>query len=180
LNSGHGNLEFENMKKALFTAITFTAFITSWLSSAQGVAEFNAGAGIISPPFVLTNGYIFQPIGTDGTNGGCAVYSFTVAEQGQYAIQACVEAPTNEANSILINIDSEPKDPGMAWKVPVAAGFTTNFITATEGGHQRCFQLTSGHHQIIIRGRSPNVKLAHLGVFALPNPPKNLHIVIGP
>ena len=167
------------MKRAILSGFTFAALISSWLASAQCVAEFNGGGGLISPPFVLTNGYIFQPASTDGTNGGRAVYSFTVPAEGQYAIQAFAEVLTKEAGSLLVDIDSEPKDPDMIWELAPTTGFATNWVSIGKDKTPKYFHLTQGHHQIIIRGRSSNVKLAHIRVLARPKPPAGLRMVIG-
>ena len=43
-------------------------------------------------PFVLTNGYICQPMDTAAINGVRAAYTFTITNSGSYVIQALVNA----------------------------------------------------------------------------------------
>ena len=166
--------------KSAFAAIASTAAITTLSAYCQCVAEFSAVTGKISPPFVVTNGYVFQPLRTAVTNGGRAVYTFTAPSPGQYALQAVVEAANQNANSLFINIDSEPKSPGMKWEIPFSSGFTTNWVFADTTGAPKWFDLTNGAHQIIIRGSDPNVKLSHISIQTRPSPPTGLHIVNGP
>src|SRR5258708_16572964 len=102
--------------KGIFPTIASAAFLTAWPAYCECVDEFSAVAGKISVPFVLTNGCVFQPLRTGITNGGRAVFTFTAPSPGQYAVQAVAEAPNQTANSLFINIDSEPKDPEMKWE----------------------------------------------------------------
>jgi hypothetical protein len=166
--------------KSVFAAIASTAAITALSAYCQCVAELSAVTGKISPPFVVTNGYIFQPLRTAVTNGGRAVYTFTTPSPGRYALQAVVEAANQNANSLFISIDSEPKNPGMKWEIPFSSGFTTNWVFADTTGTPKWFDLTNGTHQIIIRGSDPNVKLSHISIQTRPSPPTGLHIVNGP
>jgi hypothetical protein len=172
-------VKYKNMNQSLLTFVAIAALITDWSARGQSPAEFAAESGVISSPFVLTNGCIFQPIPTGVTNAGRAVYSFSLTNSGQFMLLAVAQAPNADANSLFVNIDSEPKDPEMIWDIPVAAGFTTNLVS-TNSGSPRYFDLTNGNHQIIIRGREANVKLLHLRLMARLQPAGDLRVVGSP
>jgi len=167
------------MKSTSTAIIALVTLVNSWSIFGQCVAEFAAVAGTFSPPFVATNGYVTQTIQTGVTNGGKAVYSFSITNAGQYAILAVVEAPNQNANSVFVNVDAEPKDPEMKWEIPVSTGFSTNGV-CTSSGQRRYFDLTKGTHQIIVRGSEANVKLLHLRVMARPAAPTGLRVVSSP
>ncbi len=176
-----GLREYRNIGRVLFALFTFAVFGTGWSATGECVADFSASAGIVSSPFVLTNGYVFQPIQTSATNGGRAVYSFALAQPGQFVIQAAVDAPSSGANSMLVNIDSEPTTPEMAWRIPVTRGFT-NLTVTTTAGSPRLFTLGAGSHRVIIRGTESNVQFSHVYIHSAvrPAPPTGLRIVAGP
>jgi len=167
------------MKELVLRLIASITIGIGWSGSCQNAAEFSASAGIISPPFILTNGCVFQEATTAITDAGRAVYTFT-APAGSYRIQALVDAPRQAANFLFVNIDSEPAAPGTKWEVPASSGFAKNWV-GNGGGRPRLFQLTNGVHQLIIRGGAPNVKLAHVWISEVkaPMPPTNLHVVNG-
>jgi len=167
------------MNKQFLRIVTIMALMTAGAVVGQTAAELAAGTGTISSPFVLTNAYVFQPITTGVANGGRAVYSFCVTNSGQYVILAVVEAPSQNARSLFVNIDSEPKDPEMIWEIPIATGFKTNLVS-TSLGKPRYFDLTSGQHQIIVRGREANVKLSQLRILPRLSPPTGLRVIASP
>src|SRR3974390_3127639 len=67
-------------------------------AAAQNAIEIDAASGSISAPFTLGDGSISQSVQTSLTNGGRAVYNFTVATAGRYGILARVNAPATNAN----------------------------------------------------------------------------------
>jgi hypothetical protein len=167
------------MNKQILRIVAIVALMTAVAAVGQAGAQLAAGAGTISSPFVLTNGYVFQPISTGVANGGRAVYSFSVTNSGQYVILAVAEAPSQDANSLFVNIDSEPKDPEMIWEIPIATGFKTNLVS-TSLGKPRYFDLTIGNHHIIVRGREANVKLSLLRILPRLSPPTGLRVIASP
>lgn len=169
------------MKTLNLTLVAATAL----LAGSSGLGQdytFSAGQGVISAPFILTDGYVFQQMETGVTNGGKAVYWFTTeAADCRYVLSATVESPT--PGSLFINIDAEPTDPGMKWSFP-ASSCSTN-IPVTFSGTAREFTLTNGVHQLIVRGCHPNVKLWGISVSrpippSRPAPPTGLHLITGP
>ena len=144
-----------------------------------GPLAFEAGEGTVARPFVITNGYVYQPFTTSGaTNGGRVSYSFRVTHAGAYVIQALVNAPDEAEHSFYVNIDSEPLDESMVWSLPVTAGFEERFITwrIDEGGFTRrpackVFDLPEGPHQLIIRGKGAGTQLNRLVISRLASPP---------
>jgi len=142
---------------------------------------FAAQSGSISSPFVLgTNGttiYVYQPIQTVGINGnGIATYNFTITNAGNYEVQALVNAPNDAANSMYVNVDGVPQDPGMTWDVLTTSGFEERLVSWRGNGTDTAnqfvpwiFPLTNGVHQILFYGREANIELA--GFSILPAPP---------
>ena len=153
-----------------------------------GSLSFQASAGTLSGPFIVTNGAIYQTIETGVTNGGRAVYSFTITNAGSYVIQTMVNAPNTGANSFYVNIDADPVDPTMTWDImPLTSGFEQRLVSWRGNGTPEAdqfvpesFDLTAGTHQLIIIGRESNTLLQSLTLVELPSAPNNLHVVAGP
>ena len=156
------------------------------LVGAEEVAILDASSGSVSAPFVITNGCVCQLISREA-NKGRAVYDFTVTNSGSYVLRGFVNASAGDANSLLVNIDSEPDDPAMAWDIPVTAGFTNSLISwrgesepASIRIARKVFKLSEGKHRLILRGNAGNVQLARIAVLRLPAPPTGLHMTGGP
>ena len=157
-------------------------------SSKAQIFTIEAESGVISAPFVVTNGYVYQPVQTIVTNGGCAIYSFTITNAGEYAIQALVKAPSPTENSFYLNMDAEPQDPDMTWDIlPPTVGFQNRLVSWRGNGTSdtnqyvpKYFNLASGTHQLIVRGRAANTQLDRLVITRRPSPPTGLRIVTTP
>ena len=135
-------------------------------------------------PFVLTNGYICQPMDTAAINGVRAAYTFTITNSGSYVIQALVNAPNSGAHSFYLNIDAEPEDPSMIWDIPLTFGFEPRMVSWRGNGtadrkqfDPKSFNLTQGAHQLILRGRETNAQWKVFSFMRLPAAPQNLRIV---
>jgi hypothetical protein len=146
-------------------------------------ATISAESFVVSGPFVVTNGCVYQPVRTDLTNGGRAVYTFTTTNAGSYAVQALVNAPNSGANSFYVNIDAEPQGPGMIWDIPPTSGFEPRPISWRGNGlagrnqcERKVFNLTQGTHQLILRGREANAQWKDFTLLPTLAPPSNLHI----
>ncbi len=158
------------------------------ISTPAAGQTIQATAGAVLSPFVISDGCLLQPVETlDLTNSGRATYKFSVATTGEYAIQAFVHAPGKGTNSLFLNIDAEPEDPGMIWDIRPTVNFEARIVAwrgnGTEDAGQfipKYFKLTNGIHQIVIRGRQPNVRLHSLKVLQRPSPPKGLRAVGSP
>jgi hypothetical protein len=151
---------------------------------------FQVAAGAISGPFTLANGAVTESTDVSGqgqagvTNGGHAVFNFTITNAGSYVIQMLVNAPSDSANSLWFNIDAQPQDPAMVFDVPLTSGFEQriaswrgNGTTYADQFIPKTFNLTAGAHQLIIVGREANTQLQSVSILALPAPPKNLRIM---
>ncbi|MDB6111214.1 MAG: hypothetical protein JWR69_2964 [Pedosphaera sp.] len=152
----------------------------------QGLT-FEAEAGTITAPFVSISGYISQPAQTGVTTGGRAAYSFTLTNAGTYVIQAVVNAPNDGANSFYVNIDAEPLDPSMVWQIPITAGFESRLLNWQGSGTfdnpqfvPKSFSLSSGAHQLIIRGREAGTQLDKFAILKVPQAPQGLRIISAP
>jgi hypothetical protein len=147
-----------------------------------------ASAGTISSPFVLTNGYLLQPVDTIGIGGnGRATFSFTLTNSGSWIIQASVNAPNIATKSFYINIDADPVDPTMIWDIPVTSGFEQRVVSWRGNGAwnsdqfvPKVFDLSAGTHQLVLLGREANTEFASFSLLLVPQPPQNLHIIAGP
>jgi len=146
---------------------------------------FLAGAGVITAPFVYSTDSISQPLQTtDPTAGGRAAYSFTINSAANYVIQVLLNAPNDAANSLFLNIDAEPQSPSMIWDIPLTSGFEARVLSWRGSGTfdnnqytPKVFALSQGAHQLIIRGREPDVQVARINILQLPPPPRNLRVI---
>jgi hypothetical protein len=141
-----------------------------------------AETGVVTAPFQIVSGSLSQPATTDITLGGRAVYTFSITNAGYYVIQTVINAPSLTENSFYLNIDAEPQDPTMAWDIlPPTTGYETRLVSwrgsGTADGNEfvpKYFVLSTGTHQLIIRGREANVQLDQFAIVKVPAPPQNL------
>ena len=153
---------------------------------AQGKVAIEAETGLITPPFIVTNGYVFQAVATNLPASGRAQYDFTISQPGGYVILATVSSP-DHASSLAVNLDSEPTAPTMIWDIPASQEFTNRTVTWRGEGtstnallRRKVFNLTPGTHQIIIRGGDTGARLDRFSVARIPAPPSSLRIVATP
>ena len=126
------------------------------------VAAFPASAGVITAPFVLTNGILSQPEQTDVGEGGKAIYSFTITNAGNYLILGMVNAEEETMNSFFVNVDAQPDDL-MIWDIDLTTkGFEERTVNWRGNGGAdsgefvpKRFKLSAGAHKLIIVGREP-------------------------
>ncbi len=163
--------------------------VTGSASAILSGLSFEAEAGVVTSPFIVTNGYIYQTMLTGVTNGGRAAFAFTVSTAGTYTVTAVVDAPSDAANSLFVNIDAEPQDPYMVWDIPFTSGFETRTVSWRGNGTAdqsefvpKVFNLSQGQHQLIIRGREGGVRLDRIAVVikARPKAPTNLRVASAP
>lgn len=126
------------------------------------VAVLPVSAATVTAPLVLTNGILSQPDMTGVEDGGKAVFTFAVTNEGDYTITGQVNAPDDSSNSFYINLDAQPEDPTMIWDVEVTDGFETRTVNWRGSGESgsgefspKKFHLTAGNHKIILIGREP-------------------------
>jgi hypothetical protein len=175
------------MKEASLQVLLAAMIALPLAAFAQGNIAVEAEAGLITPPFVVTNGYVLQPVGTNLATSGHAVYGVTISQPGGYVILATVSSP-ERASSLAINIDAEPTAPAMIWEISASQEFTNRIVTwrgdetATNAApRRRVFDLTPGSHQIIIRGGDDGgARLDRFSLARIPAPPGNLRVVTTP
>jgi hypothetical protein len=154
-------------------------------SALSGRIPFEAPAGALTAPFLVTNGAIVQLSDADITNGGRAVYTFTLTNAGVFVIEALVTAPSETANSFYVNIDAQPQDPGMVWDIqPNTSGFEPRLMSwrgnGTFASNQfapKQFTLSTGTHQLIVVGREANTQLKGLAIIRLPQAPSDVKLL---
>lgn len=117
---------------------------------------------VVSAPFVLKDGAISQPTQTELAGGGKAIFTFKLAEAGDYVIHAIANAPDEESNSFFLNIDGELEDPLMVWDMEVTQGFVERVVSWRGSGDSannefapKIFRLAAGEHKLIVVGREP-------------------------
>ena len=141
--------------------------------------------GVIQAPFVNKGNSISQTSATfDPRQGGEALYDFNVTAAGDYTVSVVVNAPHHAANSLLVNIDSQPSSPAMIWDIPPSSGFIERVVSWRGNGTDtnneftpKKFSLSAGSHQLIIRAREANVQIGRITVGpAAPSAPSNLAV----
>lgn len=167
-------------KLSLKTAVVLVSMV-SFLSTAQPRIDLELKSAVLKGPFVLTNDYIIQTVQSEPTNGGVASFSFTLTNPGDYVVSARIEVPTDQKNSLFLNIDGETNRPEALWEIPPASGFSERIVTSHEStapalspGNRRIFKLAPGAHQLTIRGWNANTKVAGLSLLRLPATPTGL------
>ena len=134
--------------------------------------SFPASAAVLTAPLVLTNDYIYLAADqAEVTNGGNAVFNFTITNAGNYEIEALVNAPGEDANSFYLNIDAQPEDPDMIWDIEVTSGFEKRVISWRGSGSDssdefdpKPFKLAPGAHKLFIIGREPGAQLKSVAI----------------
>jgi hypothetical protein len=102
---------------------------------AEEIAHLDARSCSVSAPFFITNGCLCQRASAQG-NKGRAVYEFIVTNSGSFVLQGLVSASSGDANSLVVNVDSEPDDPAMIWEVnanPVQSLFHGRYLISRKG-----------------------------------------------
>lgn len=158
-------------------ALAIPAFAQDATTNAP-VASLVASNAVVTAPLVLTNDCIYLAgEQAELTNGGRAVFSFNLANAGDYVIEAMVNAPDESSNSFFANIDAEPQDPDMIWDMDVTTGFEKRVISwrgngdaSTDQFTPKHFKLEAGKHTLNILGREPGTELKSLSI--IPAPPE--------
>jgi hypothetical protein len=132
---------------------------------------FEAELGEILPPFFVQDGAVGQALNTGPEQGGRAAHSFSVDRAGDYLIRARVNAPFFQERSVYLNVDGEPLDEQMVWPIEITTGFEERMVSWIGTGvcihpqfEPKVFRLDPGAHQLIVRGREPNVRLDRFSV----------------
>lgn len=149
-----------------------------------GGLAFEAESGVLASPFAAVDGAVLQTVETLTPGaGGRASYSFTLTSAGSYVIQAWVSAESLAADSVFINMDGEPEDPGMIWDIPLTIGFEERTVSWRGQGTfdnneftPKVFHLSAGWHELIVRGREANVRIDRLVLVRLPSPPQSFRV----
>lgn len=157
---------------------------------AESGLTFSATSGVITSPFIVTNGYIYQSVQTLITNVGIsncgtATYTFTITNAGNYVVQCLVQATNEGMDSFYVNIDAMPTDPYMVWKIlPLTVGFQNEEVswegTGTYDAPEfapEVFNLTAGTHQLIIVGREAYAELQSISILQRLAPPQDLQVL---
>jgi len=129
---------------------------------APPVVTLAASSATVTSPLALTNGVLSQPETTSIEDGGKAVFTFTVTNEGDYVITGQVNAPDDSSNSFFVNVDAQPEDPAMVWDIDATTGFEERVVSWRGSGDAgsdefspKKFHLTAGSHKLILVGREP-------------------------
>jgi len=141
-------------------------------TNAAPVFTASVTTATVSAPFVLTNGVVSQAEQSDemGKNGK-AVFSFIVANAGNYLVKAVVNAPGEDSNSFYVNMDAQPEDPLMIWDMEVTSNFEERTVSWRGNGDAgsdeispKVFNLTAGAHKLIVVGREAGTELKSVSI----------------
>jgi len=153
--------------------------------SARGLLglSFDSTSGAIVAPFTINlANTISQSVETlDPATAGRAVYEFGVTNAGDYIVSINVDAPSDGANSISVNIDADPTSSAMIWDIPLTSGPQNQTVTwrGSGGVAPQVWSLSAGTHQLIILGREAGVVIGRIAILAngRPQPPTAFRIV---
>lgn len=138
--------------------------------------SFPSTAGEITNPFVINTNTISQLVQTvDPTQGGRALYNFSVPAAGDYLLSIMVNCQDGGSNSVFVNIDAEPS-PVMYWDIPVTSGPQIRIASWAPSTTPKAWTLNAGTHQLIIRGREANTILGQITLGIAPRAPEGLHV----
>jgi len=162
---------------SITTSIPPTATATNQSGSTSPLPglSWEAECGEISAPFLVSNGMVYQSEASDLVNSGRAEYRFSVQVSGEYIIVARVNAANLGANSFYVNIDSEPTEL-MIWDIFPTNGSEGRYVSwRGAGGPEvypgpQVFNLSTGNHTLVIRGREPNTQLDALEIVRVDTP----------
>ncbi|MEW6301933.1 MAG: Ig-like domain-containing protein [Verrucomicrobiota bacterium] len=162
---------------------TSTSFVLT-VNPPSSSLTFASTGGAISAPFAAGSGVVSQPLLTLApADGGRAAYTFNITNAGAYVVTALVNAPDDSANSFFVNIDAEPVDPTMVWDIPLTSGLVERTVSWRGSGTPtnnefapKVFTLTTGTHQLIVRGREANTQLGTITLkpYTVSNPPPTI------
>jgi hypothetical protein len=129
--------------------------------------------GVIVAPFSKSTSYISQPRETSLSSSGRATYTFNVPYNGNYLVTLRVNAPNEGANSIFLNIDSQPTDPATIFDIPVTSSYQDRTVNWRGNGEYnraqfipKVFTLSAGAHTLIIRGREGNTRIDKITIVS--------------
>ena len=142
-----------------------------------GITFSSTSGTIILPLAINSDGTVSQSVQTIvPSQGGKAVYQFSVPSPGDYFVAAKVNCPDGGSNSFFVGVDVDPSA-GMLWDIPALPGLTARPVIWNASGSPRVWTLGPGTHELIVRGREANAKLGPITVFpaeaaATPSPPQ--------
>jgi len=132
---------------------------------------FEAESGTLTPPFYSSGTFITQDALTGLVDGGRATWKFNITNSGSYTVSVFLNAPSEGANSMFLNIDTEPTDPMTIWDVPVTTGFQDRIAAwRGTGGFNtpefspKTWTLSTGQHTLVVRGREGGLQLDRITV----------------
>ena len=133
----------------------------SYTPSMISTLAFEAESGGIVSPFYINNGSVIQQdIQTGLSDGGTASYTFSVATSGEYYLFMTLNAPGSSSDSVFVNVDAQPVDPGNIWDIaPATTGLQERQLIFRGATTPKAFSLSSGNHTLIIRGREAGVQI---------------------
>ncbi len=146
----------------LACALTVPTFAADTATKAVPPPTLAASEAKVTAPLVLKDGVVSNAQRTELTDGGKAVFEFSVAQAGNYEIHAVASAADEDSNSFFLNVDAPPEDPAMIWDIEVTNGFEDRVVNWRGNGESgsgefspKVFALSAGKHQLIVVGREP-------------------------
>jgi YVTN family beta-propeller protein len=132
--------------------------------------EVEAESAVLSGAFAVgldpaaRNGHYISVEGAPANPGNPAssdraTLSFSVAQAGDYQIEASVLAPSASQNEFWITVDGQPAN-GRVWELPVGAAYQTDLVSdALTATDPVVVPLAAGHHTVEVIHRESGARL---------------------
>jgi YVTN family beta-propeller protein len=137
----------------------------------QPGVKVEAESGVLSGAFAValdstaSNGrYISVPSGSDSTSApdspSRAVYTFNVAQAGQYQIAASVLGPSDLQNSFWVRVDGAPANAHL-WDIPLdsSGAYQFDYVSNRGGPDPVVVTLSAGNHTVEVIHREVGTRL---------------------
>ena len=125
----------------------------------------------LAAPFVISSNAISQPVQTaDPAAGGQALFDFNVTVEGDYLVQGKVGFLDGGSNSFFVNIDAQPSSTMQFTSADFTPGGRANrYVTwPTPFNSPTVFHLTTGVHQLVLRGREADTEVESWTIATVP------------
>ena len=142
---------------------------------AEAESAVLAGSFAVGSDTAARNGrYISVPSGAAVTTGPTspsrAVLSFSVAQAGQYKIEASVLAPSSTQNSFWITVDGQPAS-GFVWEMPVSSVYQNDFVSDSSTATDPVIvSLAAGNHTVSVIHREAGTRLDWMRLVQVTDP----------
>lgn len=145
-----------------------------------GLGPHDASSAVVTAPFTVSSTDVSQSSETlTVAASGRLSFGVNVAIPGDYTLRLSVKAEADGTNSLFVNVDGEPVSPTMISDITsLTTGFQLRTLSLRGTGafdapqfNPKTFTLTSGLHEVVIRGREANTVVRSIELVAVTPPP---------